>query len=134
MAKGDWSNELDYILAVAIIPVCYLFFEVGGVGVGAVLSIVFLGGLLYREFHKKDTDVESEGDIHQFFSQKTHDLWNSFDMKGKILFILGQILAFIIAVLFSIYILLTPAFWFFCSMAEGQSCGVEIVFWPIGFF
>ena len=132
MAKGDWSNELEIILAVAIIPVCYLFFKVGGVGVGAVLSLVFLGGLLYREFHKKDADVESAGNIRQLFSQETHDLWNSFDMKGKILFILGGVVLSIVAVLLSIYIILTPVFWFFCSMAGGQSCGAEVVFWPIG--
>ena len=70
MAKGDWSNELDIILAVAIIPVCYLFFKVDGVGVGAVLSLVFLGGLLYREFHKENANVESGGNIHQFFLKR----------------------------------------------------------------
>ena len=43
-------------------------------------------------------------------------------------------LGVIIAILLAIYLFLTPAIWFFCSAAEGQSCGVEVVFWPIWFF
>ena len=43
-------------------------------------------------------------------------------------------LGVIIAILLAIYLFLTPAIWFFCSAAEGQSCGVEVVFWPISFF
>ena len=53
---------------------------------------------------------------------------------GTIAIIIAFGLRAIIVILLGIYLFLTPAFWFFCSMAEGQSCGVEVVLWPIGGF
>ena len=54
-------------------------------------------------------------------------------ITGTFAIIIAFCLRAIIVILLCIYLFLTPAIWFFCSAAEGQSCGVEVVFWPIGF-
>jgi hypothetical protein len=97
-----------------------------------VLFVVFLGGVLYVEYQREQTR-EKEGKVHHWFSKETHELWNSKDTKGKVVYVLVNIIAAIIGILLAIYLFLTLAFWFFCSMADGQSCGVEVVFWGIGF-
>ncbi len=74
--------------------------------------------------------AEGNGDVDPSQESEIEELTTA----GIISTIIAAGLGVIIVILLTIYILLTPAFWFFCSMAEGQSCGVEIVFWPIGYF
>ena len=104
MAQGHRASKvLDEILAVGILVVLGLAVDIGGV-IGVVLGVGYLAAVLYREFHKEDPDIESGGNIHQFFSQKTHDLWNSKDMKGKVLFVLGRILLIIVGLIVGLYL------------------------------
>ena len=98
MAQGHraFSEVLDVILAAGILVVLGLAVDIGGV-IGVVLFVGYMVAIIYREFHKEDPDIESGGNIHQFFSQETHDLWNSKDMRGKVLFVLGRIVISIVA-------------------------------------
>lgn len=117
MAQGHraFSEVLDGILAVGILVVLGLAVDIGGV-IGVVLFVGYMVAILYREFHKEDPDIESGGNIHQFFSQKTHDLWNSKDMKGKVLFILGRIVIAIVALFLAFLFLRWILFWFYSQL------------------
>ena len=120
MAQGHrvFSGFLDEILGSVVVLLLVVGWAIttGGV-IGVVLGVGYLAAVLYREFHKEDPDIESGGNIHQFFSQKTHDLWNSKDMKGKVLFVLGRILLIIVGLIVGLYlahlILILIAGWFF---------------------
>lgn len=80
-----------------------------------VLFVVFLGGALYFEY-QKEQGREKEGNVHHWFSKETHELWNSKDTKGKIVYVLGHVLAAIIAVVLAWYALLFSAGWFFSQV------------------
>lgn len=133
---------LSEILAFGILVVIGLAIEIGGV-IGFVVFVGYLAAVLYREFRLGKGREESQK-VHLQFHQVGHekrDVEPSHESEiedlatpGIIATTIAYGLGAIIGILLAIYIVLTPAFWFFCSMAEGQSCGVEIVFWPIGFF
>ena len=121
MAQGHraFSEVLDVILAAGILVVLGLAVDIGGV-IGVVLFVGYMAAVLYREFHKEDPDIESGGNIHQFFSQETHDLWNSKDMKGKVLLVLFWILRFIVALIVGLFlayhIFFLIAGWFYSQL------------------
>ena len=119
MSEGDrlFSGFLDEILGsvVFLLLVVGWALNTGGV-IGVVLGVGYLAAVLYREYHKEDPDIESGGNIHQFFSQKTHDLWNSKDMKGKVLFVLGRILLMIVGLYLGFYIFMMVVAWFYSQL------------------
>jgi hypothetical protein len=125
------SQFLSQTLAWGILVVMGLASEIGGI-TGVVVFVGYLAAVLYREYRLQKAK-EASGNHYHWFSKETHELWNSKDTKGKVVYVLGNIIAAIIGILLAIYLFLTLAFWFFCSMADGQSCGVEVVFWGIGF-
>jgi len=117
MAQGHraFSEVLDVILAAGILVVLGLAVDIGGV-IGVVLFVGYMVAIIYREFHKEDPDIESGGNIHQFFSQETHDLWNSKDMRGKVLFVLGRILLIIVGLYLGFYIFMMVVAWFYSQL------------------
>jgi hypothetical protein len=138
-SEGGFLSE---ILALGILVVLGLATEIGGV-IGVVVFVGYMAAVLYREFRLGKAREES-GKVHTQFHQVGHENGDvdpsqeseieDLATPGIIATTIAAGLGGIIGILLAIYIVLTPAFWFFCSMAEGQSCGVEIVFWPIGFF
>ena len=138
-SEGGFLSE---ILALGILFVLGLAIEIGGV-IGVVVFVGYMAAVLYREFRLGKAREES-GKVHTQFNQVGHENGDvdpsqeseieELATPGIISTTIAAGLGAIIGILLAIYIVLTPAFWFFCSMAEGQSCGVEIVFWPIGFF
>ena len=82
---------------------------------GVAFGLVFLGVILYLEYQKKQT-AEKEGDGYYWFSKETHELWNSKDTKGKIVYVLGNILVAIIAIVLTVGVLLILAAWFFSQV------------------
>ena len=97
---GDWLDD-------------YLSDEFSPLAV--VLFVVFLGGALYVEYQKEQAR-EKEGKIHHWFSKETHELWNSMDTKGKVVHLLGYIIATIIAVVLAWYALIFSVGWFFSQV------------------
>ena len=82
---------------------------------GVAFGLVFLGVILYLEYQKKQT-AEKEGDGYYWFSKETHEFWNSKDTKGKIVYVLGNILVAMIAIVLTVGVLLILAAWFFSQV------------------
>jgi len=76
------------------------------------LGLVVTGVILYFEYQKKQ-NAEKEGDGYYWFSKETHELWNSKDTKGKLVYVLGNILVALIAIALAVGVLLILVAWFF---------------------
>lgn len=147
MAQGNQSEGglISELLALAILPVLGLSFSLGW-PFGFIVFIMFFGAILYREFQLSKAAKES-GKVQTQFNQvgyEKRDVAPSQESEIEELATIGAfatiiaygcaIIGILLVILLVIYIFFTPALWFFCSMAEGQSCGVEVVFWPIFWF
>ena len=106
--------------------------EITGGLVGLWVFIGYCGVVLYREYRLREVRKEAESE-QQPPHEATKELENTEKIRMKPYSILGQIGKLVIAALLAAYVFFTPAIWFFCSAAEGQSCGVEVVFWPLSF-
>lgn len=82
---------------------------------GVALGLVILGVILYLEYQKKQT-AEKEGDGHYWFSKETHELWNSKNTKGKIVYVLGNIVVAMVAIVLTVGVLFILAAWFFSQV------------------
>lgn len=109
---------------------------------GFFLFLTMSAAVLYVEFQKKDVKEEA-GNVQTRFHQVGHKKRDVEPAQGSKLglepsdtfaTIVVRFLPPIIGILLGIYLALTLPVWFFCSMASGESCGVEVVFWGIGFF
>ncbi len=148
MAQGNQSEGglISELLALAILPVLVLSFSLGW-PFGFIVFIMFFGAIhFHREFQLSKAAKES-GKVQTQFNQAGHekrDVAPSQESEIEELATIGAfatiiaygraIIGILLVILLVIYIFFTPALWFFCSMAEGQSCGVEVVFWPIFWF
>ena len=148
MAQGNQSEGgfISELLAWAILPVLGLSFSLGW-PFGFIVFIMFFGAIhFHREFQLSKAAKES-GKVQTQFNQAGHekrDVAPSQESEIEELATIGAfatiiaygraIIGILLVILLVIYIFFTPALWFFCSMAEGQSCGVEVVFWPIFWF
>lgn len=110
---------------------------------GFVLFLAISAAVLYVENQKKEVNEEA-GNVQSRFHQVAHqkrDLASSegstfggLEPSGTFAPIIARGVGAVIGILLGIYLALTLPVWFFCSMASGESCGVEVVFWGIGFF
>ena len=110
---------------------------------GFVLFLAISAAVLYVENQKKEVNEEA-GNVQNRFHQVGHqkrDLASSegstfggLEPSDTFATIIARGLGAVIGILLGIYLALTLPVWFFCSMASGESCGVEVVFWGIGFF
>lgn len=80
-----------------------------------VLFLVFLGVALYVEYQKEQAK-EKEGKGYHWFSKETHDLWNSKDTKGKVVYVLGNIMVAIISVVLVVGVFFILVAWFFSQL------------------
>ena len=120
---GDWGNDSG--------PLVFFLF------------LVMSAAVLYVEYQKKEANEEA-GNVQTRFHQVGHkkrdvehsqgSKWGGLEPSDTFATTILHGLAAIIGALLGIYLALTLAVWFFCSMASGESCGVEVVFWGIGFF
>lgn len=104
-----------------LISVAYAFIVEGWLGVylsdessplAVVMFAVFLGGALYVE-HRKERDREKEGNVHHWFSEETHEAWNSKDINGKVVVVLGYIIGAIVGLFLMWLVLMFVLGWFF---------------------
>lgn len=110
---------------------------------GFFLFLVMSAAVLYVEYQKKDVKEEA-GNVPSKFHQVGQKRRDVDSLQGSEFGVLGTSgtfttsiahgLAAIIGALLGIYLALTLAVCFYGSMATGESCGVEVVFWGIGFF
>ena len=94
---------LSQILAWGILPVLGLASEIGGF-IGVMMVVGYLAAVLYREY-RLEKAKEASGNPYHWFSKETHALWNSLDTKGKVLFILGKAVLFIIALALAVILI-----------------------------
>ena len=110
-SEGKFLSE---ILAAGILVVIGLAIEIGGV-IGLVLFVGYLAAVLYREF-RLEKAREDSGMVNRWFSEETYNLWNSKDMKGKILLVLGWIVGGVIGVLLVIFIFFMAVAWLYSQL------------------
>lgn len=108
---------LSQILAWCILPVMGLASEIGGF-IGVMMVVGYLAAVLYREY-RLEKAKEASGDPYHWFSKETHALWNSLDTKGKVLFILGRAVSFIIKLALAV-VLVVGAFMFVVAWFYSQ--------------
>jgi hypothetical protein len=109
---------------------------------GFFLFLAMSAVVLYVEYQKKEVKGEA-GNVQSRFHQVGHQKRDVASSQGSTFgglepsdtfaTIIPRGVGAVIGIFLGIYLALTLLVWFFCSMASGESCGVEVVFWGIGF-
>ena len=110
---------------------------------GFLLFLAMSAVVLYVEYQKKEVNGEA-GNVQSRFHHVGHQKRDVASSQGSPFMglepsdtfatIIPRGVGAVIGIFLGIYLALTLLVWFFCSMASGESCGVEVVFWGIGFF
>ena len=81
----------------------------------AGLILFFLGAFLYLG-HEEEQATKKGQKVYHWFPKETHELWNSMDTKGKVVYVLGYIIATFVAIVLAWYALIFSVGWFFLQV------------------
>ena len=81
----------------------------------AGLILFFLGAFLYLG-HEEEQARKKGKKVYHLFPKETHELWNSMDTKGKVVYVLGYIIATFVAIVLAWYALIFSVGWFFLQV------------------
>ena len=81
----------------------------------AGLILFFLGAFLYLG-HEEELARKKGKKVYHWFPKETHELWNSMDTKGKVVYVLGYIIATILGVVLAWYAVIFSVGWFFSQV------------------